>query len=279
MKTTFSILKYHIVISAFFLVTWFAVDATADRILLKNGGELSGIVDEEPEKNRYRVEVDGGAIWVQKSRVKEVVYEDNALKTFRERRKQVDASDPEALYELATWAENHELYSKSRELYREIIRLAPDHEGARKALGYQKYEGEWLTEDEYMRAKGYVKYEGEWVTPEVKQAREEMKRREERRRQQEKLEEQERQLEEAQEEIERLKEEQRERDRYRSPYAIPRVRIIPLHKRSLRHHRRFRRRRGRHFRNPLDQRRVIPPDRPRFRERPGRGRFRHHRDD
>jgi hypothetical protein len=46
-----------------------------------------------------------------------------------------------------------------------VIQLEPDHEGARGALGYSRYDGEWHTQDEVMTARGYVEYKGRWRLP------------------------------------------------------------------------------------------------------------------
>jgi hypothetical protein len=45
--------------------------------------------------------------------------------------------------------------------------MDPDHEGAYKALGYEKYEGKWLTGDELMAARGFVRHEGRWLKREA----------------------------------------------------------------------------------------------------------------
>jgi len=45
--------------------------------------------------------------------------------------------------------------------------LDPDHEGARKLLGYEKVHGKWMTADEAMEAKGLIKYDGRWLPREM----------------------------------------------------------------------------------------------------------------
>ncbi|GCC10061.1 hypothetical protein IPdc08_00081 [archaeon] len=64
-------------------------------------------------------------------------------------------------------------------IYRTIIEMDPDYEGARKALGYKRYKDKWMTSEEIrgvkeakyaasMRAKGLVKFEGKWMMPDEK---------------------------------------------------------------------------------------------------------------
>ncbi len=45
-----------------------------------------------------------------------------------------------------------------------MIDLDPDHRGARRALGFKLYEGEWVSPEELNRRKGLVEFEGRWYT-------------------------------------------------------------------------------------------------------------------
>ena len=62
-------------------------------------------------------------------------YEDQLART--------DQRDPDALYSLAMWCKDNQLHRKSRQHLKEIIRIAPDYQPAREALGFLWYEGEW----------------------------------------------------------------------------------------------------------------------------------------
>jgi len=88
-------------------------------------------------------------------------------------------------------------------IYQTVLKTDPDHEGARKALGYERYKGKWMTSKEIreakemaiqkererhrqkelsrrkaereryeaeQRAKGLVEFEGKWMTPDKKMA-------------------------------------------------------------------------------------------------------------
>jgi len=64
-------------------------------------------------------------------------------------------------------------------VYKTVLKTDPDHEGARKALGYKRYKDKWMTSKEIreakkaeyvtsMRAKGLIEFEGQWITPDEK---------------------------------------------------------------------------------------------------------------
>ena len=85
-------------------------------------------------------------------------------------------SDPAALLAAAQWADDQGLVAEARRILQNIIKVAPDHEGANKALGNELVDGKWMNaadaaatrkkakEAEY-RAKGLVEVAGIWVEP------------------------------------------------------------------------------------------------------------------
>ncbi len=48
-------------------------------------------------------------------------------------------------------------------LWERVIQSEPDHEAARRELGYRRHGDQWLTEEEYNGALGNVKFEGKWI--------------------------------------------------------------------------------------------------------------------
>ena len=74
-----------------------------------------------------------------------------------------DAS-ADSLYRLGTWARRHGLSREGRDLLERALLRDPEHEAARRSLGFKRFEGRWLTEEEVMLAKGFVQFEGRWVT-------------------------------------------------------------------------------------------------------------------
>lgn len=48
-------------------------------------------------------------------------------------------------------------------LAREIIALDGEHVGARTALGYQRWQEQWLRPDELKQAQGLIRFRGDWI--------------------------------------------------------------------------------------------------------------------
>lgn len=139
--------------------------AAADEVVLKNGAVLDGLARERDDK--VIVEMDFGTVTVNRSEVSSIKHVAGPLKELDERLKK--PLDAKGHYETAQWAERQGLSGRAQELYRRVIMMDPGHEGARKALGYTKLDGRWLSHDEFMAAKGYVRHEGRWVTPEERE--------------------------------------------------------------------------------------------------------------
>ena len=75
--------------------------------------------------------------------------------------------DLEGHYQLAIWCKEKKLPTQADREFETVLKINPDHEDARKELGYVvKYEGKWMTEDEAKIAQGYVKYKGMWFKKE-----------------------------------------------------------------------------------------------------------------
>ena len=68
----------------------------------------------------------------------------------------------EAHWNLAEWCKEVGLTDQRKRHLQAVIALDPNHEDARKALGYHKFGSRWLTQEEHMQSLGYVKYKGAW---------------------------------------------------------------------------------------------------------------------
>jgi hypothetical protein len=86
------------------------------------------------------------------------------------RRKKIEPKDPEALYQLGLWAKGRGLAADALVLFQETISLRPDHEFARRALGFQFFQGKWMTPSEVKVAMGLIEFEGDWMTTQAKEA-------------------------------------------------------------------------------------------------------------
>lgn len=140
-----------------------AAACAADEVVLKNGSTFSGVVREDGD--RVIVEMDFGTVTFRKRDVRSISRGEDLLSQFQEKSK--GATTVKAMMELASWARDKGLVGRANELYRLVIVLDPDQPEARKALGYDKVNGQWLSGDELMVARGFIKLNGKWVTKET----------------------------------------------------------------------------------------------------------------
>ncbi len=146
------------------LLLLFAASAAADDVILKNGKVYSGqVVD---EGNRYTVVDRDRKYAFRKSEVAEVQRKPSFMDLYEERLDKLPVDDAEAIFEFGQWLEKNDWSSRAMRAYEEVLGLDPDHRGARKALGYKLFEGEWVSPDELNRKKGLVQWDdGRWYTP------------------------------------------------------------------------------------------------------------------
>jgi hypothetical protein len=70
--------------------------------------------------------------------------------------------DPAAVRRLA-FAYTDRLGDELRPIWRHLMLLDPDDGEARRALGFRRVEGAWVTEEEFQVAQGNVLFEKEWI--------------------------------------------------------------------------------------------------------------------
>jgi hypothetical protein len=76
-----------------------------------------------------------------------------------------ESKDADALANVCALARDGGLGAEVRPLGERLLALDPNHEAARRALGFQRRDNQWLTEDEFQAAQGNVKFEGRWMSP------------------------------------------------------------------------------------------------------------------
>jgi hypothetical protein len=136
-----------------------ALPAAADEVVLKNGAAFSGVVREEGE--RVVLELDFGTMTFKKSEVRSVKKTTDPIKEYEQ--KLQAAIDAKGYYDVAVWAREKGLATRANDLFRKVVSLSPDHEGARKALGHDKVDGRWLEGDDLLMARGLLKHNGRWL--------------------------------------------------------------------------------------------------------------------
>ncbi len=71
----------------------------------------------------------------------------------------------EGQWELANWCLRRGLTQQREKHLQRVIELDSEHLGARRGLGHQKYDDQWMSRDEYMQSQGQVKYRGKYLYP------------------------------------------------------------------------------------------------------------------
>jgi hypothetical protein len=141
-----------------------AAPTSADEVLLKGGGRISGVIVERTAA-KVVIEAGPGRVTLPMTRVERIVEGPSPLEAYRERAAGTDPSDAAGWAELASWAAQQGLTTQSREAWQRVLQLDPGHPQANEASGRIELDGEWMSEDEAYRRRGYVPYEGRWVTP------------------------------------------------------------------------------------------------------------------
>lgn len=146
--------------------------ALADEVFLAGAGSISGRIVEQTETT-VQVDIGDGIVGVPMSSVERIVKGRTPLDEYDERAGRLGPQDVDGWRNLGRWAVKQGLWSQSDRAYERVLALAPDDPEARRALGFVRLDGRWVTEEESYRARGYVKYDGEWMTPdEARMARE-----------------------------------------------------------------------------------------------------------
>jgi hypothetical protein len=167
----------------------------ADEVHLKSGGKLEGRVRKEAD--RVIVETLSGEFTVKLDDIASInEAHTSKIEEYYEKRKAAKAAKD--FLDLAVWAKENraakflapnieEAAKLARDLkdaaavvdlaspYRGIlgadlkavweraVALDPENETARRELGFRRYAGKWLTEEEWQAEQGNVKFEGKWI--------------------------------------------------------------------------------------------------------------------
>lgn len=125
--------------------------AQSDVIHTVDGRKITGkIVREDADtvtiKARYGGEITLDRLdieRIEKGKLPEEIYEEKAGT--------LDKADAQGHYELGMWCKKNSLPRQAKEEFQKAIAAGPDHEGARKELGYRKIEGKWVSAAEPRR--------------------------------------------------------------------------------------------------------------------------------
>jgi hypothetical protein len=141
--------------------------APAEIFVLNQGGRIVGQLlnpDQVPRKTFEIRTTDGSIITLDRSQVKERVYQ-------RPEETEYDKIRPhypdtvEAQWELAEWCRQRKLLPQREKHLLRVLELSPDHEKARRGLGYSKSGDKWTTREAKMTAQGFEWHSGKWRLP------------------------------------------------------------------------------------------------------------------
>jgi len=143
----------------------FALPAAADEVELVTG-EVIRDCKIVAEGENYRIHKGPGSRLVNKVEVRKITYSDTPDDLYVKKAKELKDDDVAGHLKLAKWCRDMNLPARVTEEYGKVLAADPDHEEARAALGYQRHQGRWLTQDEINEAQGLVRHKGRWMTPE-----------------------------------------------------------------------------------------------------------------
>lgn len=149
---------------------------SADEIILKDGRKVEGTIIFK-DANKITIQTKYGPVDFKMSEVKEVIEKKTKDQLYEEMVQKTNPRDTKELMTLVSWCKENGMISKQKKHLRQIISLDPNHEEARKLLGYVKHQGKWVTEKEKQKmeeeaareekiAAGLVEYNGEWMPKE-----------------------------------------------------------------------------------------------------------------
>lgn len=158
-------------VAAVILATACASLAEADVIRLRGGGEMRGVLLDDPTR-RTDVQIQTANAWkpfvIGRDRLLEVVPERSSLDEYLPRRREVEAT-AQANYDLGQWCEARKLPGPAEYHYRRAVEIDKSFGPAHEELGHVLVGDDWLTVDEARKSAGLVKYKGKWISGEEKQ--------------------------------------------------------------------------------------------------------------
>ncbi len=147
------------------LVLLGASTARADRIRLRGGGEIKGVVVKDPAKpdNIFvQTETSSKLLTFPKNGITSVVREPSPLDDYVTQKAKLEDT-AQAHYDFGLWCEESKLTGPAMVQFQAAVTLNPDFGAAHKKLGHVQHGSRWLTYDEQREAQGLVKYKGKWI--------------------------------------------------------------------------------------------------------------------
>ena len=162
-------MKTYLPYTAILLIALSAGTLRADVVYLQDGKTIEGRVTRNEVDNTYRIETTRGTVIKPARDVQRIVKAPLPQEVFLKRFASVNRGNIDDLATLVTWAREKYLTPQKQKVCQLILKIDPNHEMARRELGYTVFENEWILEKELRKKQldlGLVKYKGEWVSKE-----------------------------------------------------------------------------------------------------------------
>ena len=140
--------------------------ARAELFILANDGQIRGELVNKTEvpRKHYIIRTEQGEVTLDRAQVVKVVRESPAQVEYEK----IRPGYPDTVqgqWELAEWCREHHLSVARKTHLQRVIELDPENAEGRRALGYGRIEGRWVTQDQIMTERGYKQYKGKWMLP------------------------------------------------------------------------------------------------------------------
>jgi len=141
--------------------------ARGDQFVLETGGRIEGDLlnpDQQPRETFVVRTAAGGQVTLQAGQVRQWVPQSPEQKRYEALLPRMPQT-AEGNWTMAQWCQKQGLMEQADFHMQEVLRLDPDHEPARRALGFGRVGDQWVQPDQWMRDRGFVRHQGAWRLP------------------------------------------------------------------------------------------------------------------
>jgi len=143
-----------ILLSAAFLLL-IPPSALADVVYLKSGSKMEGKVTDMGDY--IILEAGSMRTTIKKEQIVRIEKKKSPTEEFEEKLRAVPKDDAEAFYKLGLWCLSKKLSGNATAMFEKAIAINPDHEGARRKLGYTRKGNRWVKPCYMCSGKGRIK--------------------------------------------------------------------------------------------------------------------------
>ena len=135
-----------------------------DVVHLKSGEQLAGRVTDG--LLAIRLDTSAGEVSIPWGKIEKIDRETYTRTAYHERAAAVADDDAKSHFILALWCRRQGLSEEMEAELGKVLKIDPDHQGARAALGFEKVDDKWVAGDQIRTAKGFVNRGGRWLLEE-----------------------------------------------------------------------------------------------------------------